>query len=68
MSILRVGDGTHSIGLVSLNSNSETHMTVICNARLIYGRGRISWVFICCVTLKIHIREIVIRVAPVSLY
>ena len=28
-----------AIGLVSLNSNSETHMTVICDARLIYGRG-----------------------------
>ena len=40
-----------AIGLVSLNSNSETHMTVICDARLIYGRGRISQVFICCSTL-----------------
>ena len=29
---VRVGDG---IGLVSLNSNSETHMTAICDARLI---------------------------------
>ena len=29
-----------AIGLVSINSNSETHMTAICNARLIYGRGR----------------------------
>ena len=28
-----------AIGLVSLNSNSETHMTVMCDARLIYGRG-----------------------------
>ena len=28
-----------SIGLDSLNSNSETHMTAICDARLIYGRG-----------------------------
>ena len=28
-----------AIGLVSLNSNSETNMTVICDARLIYGRG-----------------------------
>ena len=28
-----------AIGLVSLNSNSETHMTAICDARLIYGRG-----------------------------
>ena len=27
-----------AIGLVSLNSNSETHMTAICDARLIYGR------------------------------
>ena len=37
-----------AIGMVSLNSNSETHMT----ARLIYGRGWISRVFICCTTLK----------------
>ena len=29
-----------AIGLVSLNSNSETHMTVIFDARMIYGRGR----------------------------
>ena len=36
------------IGLVSLNSNSETHMTAIFDARLIYGRGRISPVFISC--------------------
>ena len=28
-----------AIGLVSLNSNSEMHMTAICDARLIYGRG-----------------------------
>ena len=28
-----------AIGLVSLSSNSETHMTAICDARLIYGRG-----------------------------
>ena len=40
------------IGLVSLNSNSETHMTAICDARLIYGRGRISPVFISCGPLK----------------
>ena len=38
-----------SIGLVSLNS--ETHMTAICDARLIYGRGWISRVFICCAAL-----------------
>ena len=31
-----------AIGLVSLNSNSETHMIAICDARLIYGRGWIS--------------------------
>ena len=37
-----------AIGLVSLNSNSETHMTAICDARLIYGRGRISPVFRSC--------------------
>ena len=28
-----------AIGLGSLNSNSETRMTVICDARLFYGRG-----------------------------
>ena len=28
-----------AIGLVSLNSNSETHMTAICDARLLDGRG-----------------------------
>ena len=28
-----------AIGLVSLNSNSETYMTAICDARLIYARG-----------------------------
>ena len=28
-----------AIGLVSLISNSETHMTAICDARLLYGRG-----------------------------
>ena len=27
-----------AVGLVSLNSNSETLMTAICDARLIYGR------------------------------
>ena len=42
-----------AIGVVSLNSNSETHMTAICNARSIYGRGWISRVFICCATLKV---------------
>ena len=40
-----------AIGLVSLHSNSETHMTVICDARPIYGRGWISRVFICCAAL-----------------
>ena len=40
-----------TIGLVSLSSNSETHMTAICDARLIYGTGWISRVFICCATL-----------------
>ena len=40
-----------AIGLGSLNSNSETHMTVICDARLIYGMGWISQVFICCAAL-----------------
>ena len=40
-----------AIGLVSLNSNSETHMSAICDARLIYGRGRILPVFICGGTL-----------------
>ena len=28
-----------AIGLVPLNSNSKTHVTAICDARLIYGRG-----------------------------
>ena len=37
-----------AIGLVSLNSTSETQMTAICDGRLIYGRGRISPVFISC--------------------
>ena len=37
--------------MVSLNSNSETPMTAICDARLIYGRGWISRVFICCAAL-----------------
>ena len=36
------------IGLVSFNSNSETHMTMICDVRLIYGREPISPVFILC--------------------
>ena len=37
---VRVGDGTHSNRVGSIiNSNSETHMTAICDARLIYGRG-----------------------------
>ena len=49
---VRVGNGTLAIGLVSLNSNSETHMTALCNARLIYGRGWISRVFICCAAFK----------------
>ena len=31
-----------AIGLVSLNSNSEMHMTAICDARLTYGREWIS--------------------------
>ena len=34
-----------AIGLVSLNSNSETHMTAICDAWLIYERGWISRVY-----------------------
>ena len=41
-----------AIGLGSLNSNSETHMTVVCDPRLIYGRGWISRVFICCAALS----------------
>ena len=40
-----------AIGLGSLKSNSETHMTAICDARPIYGRGWISRVFICCAAL-----------------
>ena len=43
------------IGVVSLNSNSETQMTAICDARLIYGRGRISPVFISCGPLTFNI-------------
>ena len=30
---------TTAIGLVSVNSNSETHINARCDARLIYGRG-----------------------------
>ena len=41
-----------AIGLDSLNSNSETHMTAICDARVIYGRGWISRLFICCAVLN----------------
>ena len=41
-----------AIRLGSLNSNPETHMTSICDARLIYGRGWISRVFMWCVALK----------------
>ena len=40
-----------AVGRVLLNSNSETHMTAICDARLIYRRG-ISRVFICCAALR----------------
>ena len=29
-----------AIWLVSLNSNSETHMTALCDAKLIMGGGR----------------------------
>ena len=50
------------IGLVSLNSNSETHMTVICDAQLIYGRGWISRVFICCAALRVGIFIILVPV------
>ena len=37
-----------AIGLVSLNSNSETHMTAICDARLIYGRGVFTGIYMLC--------------------
>ena len=40
-----------TIGLVSLNSNSETRMPAKCDVRLIYGRGWISRVFVCCAAL-----------------
>ena len=40
-----------AIGLGSLNSNSEPHMTAICDASLIYGSGWFSRVFICCTAL-----------------
>ena len=42
-----------AIGLVSLNANAEMHMTAICDARLIHGRGWISPVFICCAALSL---------------
>ena len=35
-----------AIGLVSLNSNSETHMTAICDARLIYGGGDFTGIYL----------------------
>ena len=43
-----------AIGLGSLNSNSETHMTEICirDARLIYGRGGFHG-YLCCAALMI---------------
>ena len=47
--------GPTAIGLVSFNSNSETHMTAICVARLIYGRRWISRVFVCCAALIVQI-------------
>ena len=43
-----------TIGLVSRNSNSETHMTAICDARLIYGRS-VFHGFICCTALRFHL-------------
>ena len=42
-----------AIGLVSPNSNSETHMTAICDARLIYGRGGFHG-YLCCAALMKH--------------
>ena len=48
-----------AIRLVSLNSHSETHMTAICDARLIYGRGWISRVFICCATFRVRVPRII---------
>ena len=48
-----------AIGLDSLNSNSEMHMTVICDARLIYGRGWISRIFICCAALRFDIWDLI---------
>ena len=45
-----------AIRLVSLNSISETHINVICDARLIYGRGWISRVFICFAALSFRVR------------
>ena len=38
-----------SIGLVSLNSNSETHMTVICDAR---GRLDLTGIYMLCSSCK----------------
>ena len=37
--LVRIGDGTQFNPWQSLNSNSETHMTAIYDARLIYGTG-----------------------------
>ena len=37
--LVRVGDGTHGNRAGFTHSNSETHMTVICDAMLISGRG-----------------------------
>ena len=41
-----------AIGMDSLNSNSEKHVSAICDARLIYGRGWILRVFLCCAALN----------------
>ena len=48
-----------AIGMVSLNSNSETLMTAICDARLIYGRGGLhGYLYAVQIIMKIDIIHI----------
>ena len=51
-----------AIRLGSLNSNPETHMTSICDARLIYGRGWSSRVFMWWVALTLHSQNFPVEV------
>ena len=41
-----------AIGLVSFNSNSEMHVTAICDARLIYRWGWITRVYASCAAVR----------------